>query len=132
MCDMTVILLPPLPNRPPIPPPRGAAGDRPAHCVVILGGIIYMKENIGNIRDNQKVKYIAGSFVGKALTWWNSHIHTRSREAAVGMSWENFKNLSREEFFLVNELQKLEIKFWNHIMVRVGHAAHTDRFHELA
>ncbi|GKF14948.1 hypothetical protein Tco_0056410 [Tanacetum coccineum] len=22
--------------------------------------------------DNQKVKYIAGSFVGKALTWWNS------------------------------------------------------------
>ncbi|GKB29210.1 putative reverse transcriptase domain-containing protein, partial [Tanacetum coccineum] len=36
-------------------------------------------------RDNQKVKYIAGSFVGKALTWWNSQIHTQGREAAVGM-----------------------------------------------
>ncbi|GKF43113.1 hypothetical protein Tco_0129665 [Tanacetum coccineum] len=22
--------------------------------------------------DNQKVKYIAGSFIGKALMWWNS------------------------------------------------------------
>ncbi|GJU20649.1 putative reverse transcriptase domain-containing protein [Tanacetum coccineum] len=39
-------------------------------------------------RDNQKVKYTAGSFVGKALTWWNSQIHTRGREAAIGfMSW---------------------------------------------
>ncbi|GJY56322.1 hypothetical protein Tco_0455437 [Tanacetum coccineum] len=35
---------------------------------------------------DQKVKYIAGSFVGKALTWWNSQIHTLSREVAVSMS----------------------------------------------
>nr|GFA88036.1 hypothetical protein [Tanacetum cinerariifolium] len=27
---------------------------------------------------------------------------------------------------------KLETKLWNHVMVRVGHAAYTDRFHELA
>ncbi|GJU42487.1 hypothetical protein Tco_1195444 [Tanacetum coccineum] len=31
---------------------------------------------------DQKVKYTAGSFVGKALTWWNSQIHTLSREVA--------------------------------------------------
>ncbi|GKA06438.1 putative reverse transcriptase domain-containing protein [Tanacetum coccineum] len=38
--------------------------------------------------DSQKVKYTARSFVGKALTWWNSQIHTRGREAVVGsMSW---------------------------------------------
>ncbi|GJZ61873.1 reverse transcriptase domain-containing protein, partial [Tanacetum coccineum] len=48
--------------------------------------------------DSQKVKYTAGSFVGKALTWWNSQIHTRSREADVSMSWEDFKTLTREEF----------------------------------
>ncbi|GKC13901.1 hypothetical protein Tco_1010683 [Tanacetum coccineum] len=28
--------------------------------------------------------------------------------------------------------QKLEIEFWSHAMVRAGHAAYTDRFHELA
>ncbi|GJV50565.1 putative reverse transcriptase domain-containing protein [Tanacetum coccineum] len=50
----------------------------------------------------EKVKYTAGSFVGKALTWWNSQIHTRGREAA------------------------------NHAMVGTGHAAYTDRFHKLA
>ncbi|GKG62188.1 reverse transcriptase domain-containing protein, partial [Tanacetum coccineum] len=67
--------------------------------------------------ENQKVKYTGGSFVGKALTWWNSQIHTRSRESAIGMSWEDFKTLIREEFFLVNEMQILETKFWNYTMV---------------
>ncbi|GKB87426.1 reverse transcriptase domain-containing protein [Tanacetum coccineum] len=46
---------------------------------------------------NQKVTYTIGLFVGKALTWWNSQIHTRSREATIGMSWEDFKTLTREE-----------------------------------
>ncbi|GKC47995.1 putative reverse transcriptase domain-containing protein [Tanacetum coccineum] len=31
-----------------------------------------------------------------------------------------------------HEIQKLETELWNHSMVRVGHAAYTDRFYELA
>ncbi|GJW52841.1 reverse transcriptase domain-containing protein [Tanacetum coccineum] len=31
-----------------------------------------------------------------------------------------------------NGMKKLEIEMWNHTMVRTGHAAYTDRFHELA
>ncbi|GJR18170.1 putative reverse transcriptase domain-containing protein [Tanacetum coccineum] len=104
------------------------------------GAIVYIRwiekmesvEDMSGCRDNQKVKYITGSFIGKALTWWNSQIHTRSREAAVGMSWEDFKNLTRDEFCQVNEMQKLETMFWNHTMVGAGHATYTDRFHELA
>nr|GEU80454.1 putative reverse transcriptase domain-containing protein [Tanacetum cinerariifolium] len=83
-------------------------------------------------RDDQKVKYMVGSFVGKALTWWNSQTHTRGREADLGMSWEDFKTLTKEEFCPSNEMQKLETELWNQAMVRVGHAAYTDRFHELA
>ncbi|GJY41852.1 putative reverse transcriptase domain-containing protein [Tanacetum coccineum] len=74
----------------------------------------------------------AGSFISKALTWWNSEIRTRGREAAVGMSWEDFKILISEEFFSSNEMQRLETKLWNHAMIGAGHAAYTDRFHELA
>ncbi|GKF03185.1 hypothetical protein Tco_0030108, partial [Tanacetum coccineum] len=51
---------------------------------------------------DQKVKYTAGSFVGKALTC-PSH-----------------------------EMQKLEFELWNHAIVEVGHVAYTNRFHELA
>ncbi|GJW57611.1 putative reverse transcriptase domain-containing protein [Tanacetum coccineum] len=103
------------------------------------GDIVYTRwiekmesvQDMSRCRDNQKVKYIAGSFVGKALTWWNSQFHTRGREAAIGMSWEDFNTLTREEFCPSNEMQKLETELWNHAMVGVGHVAYTDRFHEL-
>nr|GEU29495.1 putative reverse transcriptase domain-containing protein [Tanacetum cinerariifolium] len=61
----------------------------------------------------------------------NEDPYTKSR-GPVRMSWEDFKNLTREEFCPINEMQKLETEFWNHAMVGAGHAAYTDRFHELA
>nr|GEW87795.1 hypothetical protein [Tanacetum cinerariifolium] len=48
------------------------------------------------------------------------------------MSWEDFKNLKRDEFCPVNEMRKLETEFWNHAMVGAGHAMYTHRFLELA
>ncbi|GJS76274.1 reverse transcriptase domain-containing protein [Tanacetum coccineum] len=84
------------------------------------GAIVYTRwiekmesvQDMSGCRDNQKVKYTAGSF--------------------VGISWEDFKTLTREEFCPSNEMQKLETELWNHAMVGAGHAAYTDRFHELA
>ncbi|GJR37830.1 hypothetical protein Tco_1213514, partial [Tanacetum coccineum] len=67
-------------------------------------------QDMSGCGDDQKVKYTAGSFVGKALTWWNSQIHTRSHEVAVSMAWDDFKVLMREEFCLSKEMQKLETK----------------------
>ncbi|GJX41159.1 reverse transcriptase domain-containing protein [Tanacetum coccineum] len=81
---------------------------------------------------DQNVKYIAGSFVGKALTWWNYQIRTLSQEVAISMSWNDFKFMMIEEFYPSHEIQKLETELWNHAMVGAGHAAYTDRFHELA
>nr|GFC90516.1 reverse transcriptase domain-containing protein [Tanacetum cinerariifolium] len=82
------------------------------------------RENMGvwpNV--DQKVKYTAGSFVGKALTWWISQIRTLSREVAISMSWDNFKFMIIEEFCPSHEMQKFETELWNHAMVRAGHAA---------
>ncbi|GKD04257.1 hypothetical protein Tco_1179231, partial [Tanacetum coccineum] len=42
----SLVLPPPLPVCPPVLPPRGAAVDRYALRVIILGGIIYMREDI--------------------------------------------------------------------------------------
>ncbi|GJV17110.1 hypothetical protein Tco_1362433 [Tanacetum coccineum] len=41
--------------------------------------------------ENQRVKFAASSFMKKALTWWNTQVQARGREAAIGMSWANFK-----------------------------------------
>ncbi|GKB91902.1 reverse transcriptase domain-containing protein [Tanacetum coccineum] len=88
--------------------------------------------NMSGCSIDQKVKYTTSSFVGKALTWWNSQICTLSREVAISMSGNDFKYMMIEEFCPSHEMQKLEIKLWNHAMVGAGHAAYTDRFHELA
>ncbi|GJS95281.1 reverse transcriptase domain-containing protein [Tanacetum coccineum] len=104
------------------------------------GAIVYTRwiEKMKSVQDmsgcgaNQKVKYIAGLFIGKTLTWWNTQVQTRGREAAVGMTWEDFKDLMIKEFCPNNEMQKLKTEFWCHVMVGAGHAAYTDRFHELA
>ncbi|GJU24298.1 putative reverse transcriptase domain-containing protein [Tanacetum coccineum] len=82
--------------------------------------------------ENQKVKYAASSLVNKALTWWNTQVQARGCEAAMAMTWNDFKALLVEEFCPCNEMEKLENKFWNHKMVGANHAAYTDRFHELA
>ncbi|GKD78791.1 putative reverse transcriptase domain-containing protein [Tanacetum coccineum] len=65
---------------------------------------------------NQRVRYAASCFVNKALTWWNTQVQARGREAAIGMSWNDFKALLVEEFCLSNEMEKLENEFWNHTM----------------
>ncbi|GJW79227.1 reverse transcriptase domain-containing protein, partial [Tanacetum coccineum] len=93
--------------------------------------MVYVHDMSGCSID-QKVKYTAGSFVGTALTWWNSQIRTISREVAVSMSWNEFKFMMIQEFCPSHEIQKLESELWNHAMVEAGHAAYTDRFNELA
>ncbi|GJY45043.1 hypothetical protein Tco_0433256 [Tanacetum coccineum] len=35
-------------------------------------------QDMSGCGNDQKVKYTVGSFVGKALMWWNSQIYTRS------------------------------------------------------
>ncbi|GKD07459.1 putative reverse transcriptase domain-containing protein, partial [Tanacetum coccineum] len=53
-------------------------------------------QDISGCGDNQKVKYYAGSLIGRALTWWNSEVRTKGHEAAVGMIWEDFKALRKK------------------------------------
>ncbi|GJS52446.1 hypothetical protein Tco_0625808 [Tanacetum coccineum] len=79
--------------------------------VVALTSWIEKMESVHDMSGcsiDQKVKYTAGSFVGKALIWRNSQICTLSREVAVSMSWNNFKFMMIQEFCPSHEMQKLE------------------------
>ncbi|GJT83530.1 hypothetical protein Tco_1057872 [Tanacetum coccineum] len=58
-------------------------------CAIVYSHWIEKMElvhDMSGCRDSQKVKYTAGSFVNKALTWWNSEIRTWGREAAIGLA----------------------------------------------
>ncbi|GJU37879.1 putative reverse transcriptase domain-containing protein [Tanacetum coccineum] len=67
-------------------------------------------QDMSGCSNDQKLKYTAGSFVGKALTWWNSQIHTLSWEVAVSMSWNDFKFMMIHEFCPSHKMKKLEFE----------------------
>ncbi|GKB16830.1 putative reverse transcriptase domain-containing protein [Tanacetum coccineum] len=108
--------------------------DGKGGAVVLTRWIEKMETVIDNsgCAENQKVRYVASSLVNKALTWWNTQVQARGREAANAMSWNDFKALLVEEFCPSNEMERLENEFWNHKMIGANHAGYTDRFHELA
>nr|GEZ36428.1 hypothetical protein [Tanacetum cinerariifolium] len=93
-------------------------------------------ENNNGCTYKEFLAYKTRDFDGKGgaivLTRWIKKMETSGREAAMRMTWEEFKALMVEEFCPSNKIEKLEMKFWNYTMVRANHVAYTDRFHELA
>ncbi|GKA85583.1 hypothetical protein Tco_0807237 [Tanacetum coccineum] len=59
--------------------------DGKGGAVALTRWIEKMELVIENSRcfENQKVKYAASSFINKALTWWNTQVLARGREAAI-------------------------------------------------
>ncbi|GJY57906.1 hypothetical protein Tco_0457798 [Tanacetum coccineum] len=72
------ILLALLPTRPPVPPPHGAAVDRPALRVIILGGIIYTRENMGNIRSEDGIDMAYPNVLDTSIGGFLEHRYTVS------------------------------------------------------
>ncbi|GJT55570.1 hypothetical protein Tco_0990624 [Tanacetum coccineum] len=102
-----------------------------------------VQENIGNVIVNGNrvgcsykeflacnpkeydVKHTAGSFVGKALTWWNSQIRTLRQEVVVSMSCNEFKFMMIQEFCPSHEdAEKLNLSVESR-QSGAGHAAYT-------
>nr|GEV84667.1 reverse transcriptase domain-containing protein [Tanacetum cinerariifolium] len=63
----------------------------------------YVIENSG-CAENQKVKYVASSFINKALTWWNTQVQARGREAAIGANHAAYTDRFHELAKLVSHL----------------------------
>ncbi|GJW60847.1 putative reverse transcriptase domain-containing protein [Tanacetum coccineum] len=68
-------------------------------------------ENSG-CAENQKVKYVASSFINKALTWWNTQVQARGREAAIGYT-DRFHELDKLVPHLVTHESKLIGRYIN-------------------
>ncbi|GKA86647.1 putative reverse transcriptase domain-containing protein [Tanacetum coccineum] len=79
-----------------------------------------------------QVEFVASMLQGRALTWWNTLVQTRGRATAIAQPWEDFKKLLMKEYCPDDEIQKLELEFWNHKMVGSDIDGYTARFHELA
>ncbi|GJR60459.1 hypothetical protein Tco_1502621 [Tanacetum coccineum] len=69
--------------------------------------------HISNCAVENQVKFATCTFLGNALTWWNSHMKTVTQDVAYAMVWKALKKMMTVKYCLRGEIKKLEIKLWN-------------------
>ncbi|GJV77292.1 putative reverse transcriptase domain-containing protein [Tanacetum coccineum] len=86
---------------------------------------------ISECAEARKVKFVAATLQGRALTWWNSQVATMGLEAANQIGWTEMRRLMTEEFCPIEEIQRMEHELWNLKVKDFDISAYTKRFHEL-
>ncbi|GKC29656.1 putative reverse transcriptase domain-containing protein [Tanacetum coccineum] len=105
---------------------------------------IIQNYNFKTFRSYGAKEFFCTEGVVGLLTWFESmesvlHISLFPAESqvelassAIAQPWEDFKKLLMKEYCPDDEIQKLELEFWNHKMVGSDIDGYTARFHELA
>ncbi|GJV31479.1 putative reverse transcriptase domain-containing protein [Tanacetum coccineum] len=69
--------------------------------------------HISNCAVENQVKFATCTFLGNALTWWNSHMKTVTQDVAYAMDWKALKKMMTVKYCPRGEIKKLEIELWN-------------------
>ncbi|GJV24719.1 putative reverse transcriptase domain-containing protein [Tanacetum coccineum] len=88
--------------------------------------------HISNCAVENQVKFATCTFLGNALTWWNSHMKTVTQDVVYGMDWKALKKMMTVKYCPRGKIKKLEIKLWNLKVKGTNVASYTMRFQELA
>ncbi|GJT76393.1 putative reverse transcriptase domain-containing protein [Tanacetum coccineum] len=69
---------------------------------------------ISNCAPENQVKFATCTFIGNALTWWNSHKKAVTQDVAYAMDWKALKKLMTVQLLPHgDEIKNLEIELWN-------------------
>nr|GEV44650.1 reverse transcriptase domain-containing protein [Tanacetum cinerariifolium] len=94
-----------------------------------VNGNVSNRGNVGNQNGNVVNDGKGGVVV---LTRWIKKMESMHDMSGCSIDQKvKYTAGSFVEFCPSHEMQKLESELWNHAMVEAGHAAYTDRFHEL-
>nr|GEZ63944.1 hypothetical protein [Tanacetum cinerariifolium] len=87
--------------------------------------------SISDCAERNKVKFVAATLQGRALTWWNSQVATLGLSVAIGKSWGDMKKMKLEEFCLDEEIQRMEDELRSLKLRDTNIPTYTQRFYEL-
>ncbi|GJV72299.1 putative reverse transcriptase domain-containing protein [Tanacetum coccineum] len=85
-----------------------------------------------NCTVENQFKFATCTFLGNALTWWNSHMKTVTQDVAFAIDWKTLKKMMTVKYCPRVKIKKLEIKLWNLKVKCTDVASYTLRFQELA
>ncbi|MCQ7285375.1 retrotransposon gag domain-containing protein, partial [Salmonella enterica] len=82
--------------------------------------------------DSFRTTCATGVFQSRALDWWTAERNKRGISAAYALSWDELKELMKEEYCPPHEVQKLENEFWEIKQTEGDNAGYTARFKQLS
>ncbi|GJV45402.1 reverse transcriptase domain-containing protein [Tanacetum coccineum] len=88
--------------------------------------------HISNCTPENQVKFATCTFIGNALTWWNSHKKAVTQDVAYAMDWKALKKMMTVKYCPRGEIKKLEIELWNLKVKGTDVTSYTVRFQKLA
>ncbi|GJV95892.1 reverse transcriptase domain-containing protein [Tanacetum coccineum] len=103
--------------------------------VVVLSQWFEKMESVFHISNcvvENQVKFATCTFLGNALTWWNSHMKTVTQDVAYAMDWKALKKMMTVKYCPRGEIKKLEIELWNLKVKGIDVVSYTLCFQELA
>ncbi|GJT88057.1 putative reverse transcriptase domain-containing protein [Tanacetum coccineum] len=110
-------------------PVRGQDAALAVHECTFAG---FMKCNPTAFYEAKKVKFVAATLQGPALTWWNAKFATMGLETVNQIPWTEMKQLITVEFCPIEEVQRIEHELWNLKVKEYNIVAYTQRFNEFA
>ncbi|GJW26552.1 putative reverse transcriptase domain-containing protein, partial [Tanacetum coccineum] len=87
---------------------------------------------ISECAEGKKVKFVAATLEGPALTWWQTKVATMGLKTVNQMPWTEMKQLMTAEFCPKEEVRRMEHELWNLKVKEYDVVAYTQRFNELA
>ncbi|GJT58262.1 reverse transcriptase domain-containing protein [Tanacetum coccineum] len=87
--------------------------------------------HISNCTVENQVKFATCTFLGNALTWWNSYMKTVTQDVAYAMDWKTLKKMMTDKYYPRGEIKKLEIELWNLKVKGTDVTSYTLHFQEL-
>ncbi|GKC71823.1 putative reverse transcriptase domain-containing protein [Tanacetum coccineum] len=87
---------------------------------------------ISKCAEEDKVKFAASTFEGRALTWWNGNVYTLGLVNANRIPWNEFKAMMTTEYCLATKIQMMEQELWTLTLKCDNIEGYNNRFHELA
>nr|GEY93034.1 putative reverse transcriptase domain-containing protein [Tanacetum cinerariifolium] len=79
-----------------------------------------------------KVMFVASTFEGRTLTWWNGNVHTLGLVNANRIPWTKFKSMMTTEYCPAPEIQRMKKELCTLTLKGHNIEAYNNRFHELA
>ncbi|GKC42913.1 putative reverse transcriptase domain-containing protein [Tanacetum coccineum] len=86
---------------------------------------------VDNCAVENKVKCATYTFIGNALTWWNSHMKTITQDVAYAVDWKTLKKMMTVKYCPRGEIKKLKIELYNLKVKGIDVASYTLRFQNL-